>query len=106
MRRGTRRLAARLGVRSPTLYWHVRDKGELLDLVTEHLCADAFDIDESTPWRTQVREGMGQFRRLAVAHPYLTTLLRDRPARRVPEPAAGRSLPCPAVRGKPLPPWH
>jgi TetR/AcrR family transcriptional regulator, tetracycline repressor protein len=28
-----RRLAERLGIRAPTLYWHVRDKRELLDLV-------------------------------------------------------------------------
>src|ERR1700677_840525 len=29
-----RRLAARLGIRAPTLYWHVRDKRELLDLLS------------------------------------------------------------------------
>jgi TetR/AcrR family transcriptional regulator, tetracycline repressor protein len=28
-----RRLAERLGIRAPTLYWHVRDKRELLDLL-------------------------------------------------------------------------
>jgi TetR/AcrR family transcriptional regulator, tetracycline repressor protein len=28
-----RRLAERLGIRAPTLYWHVRDKRELLDLI-------------------------------------------------------------------------
>jgi TetR/AcrR family tetracycline transcriptional repressor len=28
-----RRLAGRLGIRAPTLYWHVRDKRELLDLI-------------------------------------------------------------------------
>lgn len=76
----TRRLADRLGIRSPSLYWHVRDKDELLDLVAEHLCADAFDIDPTDPWRTQVQAGMEQFRRLVTNHPYLATLLRDRPA--------------------------
>jgi TetR/AcrR family transcriptional regulator, tetracycline repressor protein len=30
-----RRLADRLGIRAPTLYWHVRDKQELLDLVSD-----------------------------------------------------------------------
>jgi len=29
----TRRIAQRLGVRSPTLYWHIRNKGELLDMM-------------------------------------------------------------------------
>ena len=28
-----RRLAERLGIRAPTLYWHVRDKRELMDLI-------------------------------------------------------------------------
>src|ERR1700755_2811951 len=28
-----RRLAERLGIRAPTLYWHVRNKRELLDLL-------------------------------------------------------------------------
>ncbi|KWK82584.1 tetracycline resistance transcriptional repressor TetR [Burkholderia ubonensis] len=31
----TRRLAERLGVQSPTLYWHFRNKGELLDAMAE-----------------------------------------------------------------------
>ncbi|HHT8960921.1 TPA: TetR family transcriptional regulator, partial [Burkholderia cenocepacia] len=31
----TRRLAERLGVQSPTLYWHFRNKAELLDAMAE-----------------------------------------------------------------------
>jgi TetR/AcrR family tetracycline transcriptional repressor len=34
-----RRLAADLGVSAPTLYWHVRDKRQLLDLMAEALVA-------------------------------------------------------------------
>jgi TetR/AcrR family tetracycline transcriptional repressor len=37
----TRRLAARFGVQSPALYWYIRDKGELLDLLGEAICAGA-----------------------------------------------------------------
>jgi TetR/AcrR family tetracycline transcriptional repressor len=33
----TRRLADRLGVRSPALYWHVKDKQQLLDLMAQEL---------------------------------------------------------------------
>jgi TetR/AcrR family transcriptional regulator, tetracycline repressor protein len=36
-----RRLATELGVSAPTLYWHVRDKRQLLDLVAEALVARA-----------------------------------------------------------------
>ena len=31
----TRKLAERLGVQSPTLYWHFKNKGELLDAMAE-----------------------------------------------------------------------
>ncbi|MGH8869700.1 MAG: TetR/AcrR family transcriptional regulator C-terminal domain-containing protein [Actinomycetes bacterium] len=36
-----RRLAQELGVRAPTLYWHVRDKRELLDLMAAAIHADS-----------------------------------------------------------------
>jgi len=51
-----RRLAVLLGVTPMALYWHVRDKAELLDLVGERL----FDAIEVPPpvgdWRAQLRE--------------------------------------------------
>ncbi|WP_158883211.1 TetR/AcrR family transcriptional regulator C-terminal domain-containing protein [Amycolatopsis anabasis] len=75
----TRRLAAKLGVRSPTLYWHVRDKAELLDLVAEAICADAFDIDTTLPWRDQLADGLRQFRNLLLSHRDAAALLRERP---------------------------
>lgn len=76
----TRKLATKLGVRSPTLYWHVRDKAELLDLIAEELCAGAFDIDAAAPWRDQLEQGLRQFRAMVLAHRDVATLLRDRPA--------------------------
>jgi TetR/AcrR family transcriptional regulator, tetracycline repressor protein len=75
----TRRLADRLGVRSPTLYWHVKNKAALLDLVAEAICADAFDIDPAAPWRDQLAAGLRQFRALLLAHRDAATLLRERP---------------------------
>lgn len=75
----TRRLAIKLGVRSPTLYWHVRNKAELLDLVAETICADAFRIDETLPWREQLLSGLRQFRALLLAHRDAAALLRLRP---------------------------
>lgn len=76
----TRRLADKLGVRSPTLYWHVRNKDELLDLVAESICAGAFSIDESASWRDQLMSGLRQFRELLLAHRDAAQLLRLRPA--------------------------
>jgi len=75
----TRRLAAKLGVQSPTLYWHVKNKAELLDLVAEAICADAFDIDATLPWREQLASGLRQFRDLLLSHRDAATLLRERP---------------------------
>lgn len=75
----TRRLAAKLGVQSPTLYWHVKDKAALLDLVAEAICATPLDIDESLPWRDQLASGLHQFRALLLAHRDAAPLLRERP---------------------------
>jgi TetR/AcrR family tetracycline transcriptional repressor len=75
----TRRLAAKLGVQSPTLYWHVRGKDELLDLVAEAICADAFSIDETAPWRDQLAAGLRQFRAILTKHRDAAELLRQRP---------------------------
>jgi TetR/AcrR family transcriptional regulator, tetracycline repressor protein len=36
-----RRLAERLDIRAPTLYWHVRNKRELLDLVADAIVGEA-----------------------------------------------------------------
>ena len=38
-----RTLAATLGVRAPTLYWHVKSKRELLDAMADVIAADAID---------------------------------------------------------------
>ncbi len=40
-----RGVAARLGVSAPTLYWHVKDKRHLLDLIAEQVLAE---VPEST----------------------------------------------------------
>jgi TetR/AcrR family transcriptional regulator, tetracycline repressor protein len=38
-----RRLAEQLGIRAPTLYWHVKDKRELLDLMADAILTEALD---------------------------------------------------------------
>ncbi len=75
----TRRLADKLGIRSPSLYWHVANKAELLDLVAESICAGAFVIDGAQPWQDQLKSGLQQFRQLLVAHRDAAALLRARP---------------------------
>ena len=46
-----RRLATELGISAPTLYWHVKDKRELLDLMSEAMVRQAREkMPPSWPW--------------------------------------------------------
>jgi TetR/AcrR family tetracycline transcriptional repressor len=65
-----RRLAERLGVTAASLYWYVRDKSELLDLLADALSAEApLDLDVSgLSWRAQLEAAGRAFRQLARAH--------------------------------------
>src|SRR5262245_51288610 len=76
----TRRLAAKLGVQSPTLYWHVRSKAELLDLVAEALYADVPLVVPAPDWRPQVTSGLHELRSIVTRHRDAAALLRERPA--------------------------
>lgn len=50
-----RRLAERLGVTMMALYWHVRDKAQLLDLVGEAILAEIALPDAGGDWETDLR---------------------------------------------------
>ncbi|AMT69750.1 TetR/AcrR family transcriptional regulator C-terminal domain-containing protein [Mycobacteroides immunogenum] len=49
-----RALAASLGVQAPALYWHVKNRRELVDLMGEEIFRDALDAvgDTAVPWDT------------------------------------------------------
>ena len=57
-----RRLATELGISAPTLYWHVKDKRELLDVMAETMVADQRakqpPFPENLPWDQKVAEGL------------------------------------------------
>ncbi|CAN3978579.1 TetR/AcrR family transcriptional regulator [Kitasatospora purpeofusca] len=78
-----RKVAAEVGVKAASLYWHVRNKEELLDLLNDALMADAEAPPRSGDWRTQLR---GYCRR------YRAHLLGRRDAAKV---VAGRLAPGP-----------
>ncbi len=54
-----RALASRLGVRAPTLYWHVKNKQELLDematQVWRQIASELDALDENLSWRERMR---------------------------------------------------
>lgn len=64
----TRRLAQWLGVRSASLYWHVRDMTQLLDLVAERIAAEIDIPDRALPWRDRLSALATSFRRVLMAH--------------------------------------
>lgn len=78
-----RRLADELGVRAPALYWHVRDKRELLDAMADALHADAFaDLElprRGEPWVAWLAELARRLRGTALAHRDGAWLLAGRP---------------------------
>lgn len=74
----TRKVAERLGIKSASLYWHIRDREHLLDLLSDRIVAGARWPRESTGWRKKIERLM---------HEYLRCLLDHRDAAKV---AAGR----------------
>jgi AcrR family transcriptional regulator len=79
----TRALATRLGVQSPALYWYVRDKGELLDLVADAICAPALAASPALAadvgWRHQAVTGLRLYRAVLRSHRDAPRLLAERP---------------------------
>ncbi|GLY07978.1 MULTISPECIES: TetR/AcrR family transcriptional regulator C-terminal domain-containing protein [Actinoplanes] len=69
----TRRLAARLGVRSPTLYWHLPNKAALVTAIADAILDQEFG--EMTPpgpdqhWQDWLSDLAGRLRRALLAHP-------------------------------------
>jgi TetR/AcrR family tetracycline transcriptional repressor len=57
-----RKVAAELGVKAASLYWHVRNKEQLLDLLNDELMADAQPPPRSGEWREQFREYCTRYR--------------------------------------------
>jgi AcrR family transcriptional regulator len=64
-----RRLADRLGVKAASVYWHVRDKEELLDLVFDRVIGE-IEVPKPDPtrWREQVGEVAREMRRVTKRH--------------------------------------
>jgi TetR/AcrR family tetracycline transcriptional repressor len=58
-----RKVAAHLDVRAASLYWHVRNKEQLLDLLNDELMADAQPPPRDGDWREQFREYCMRYRR-------------------------------------------
>src|SRR5207302_9338404 len=64
-----RRVAEELGTGVASLYWHVRNKGELLQLLFERLSGE-IELPDPDPsrWREQLKDVGRQFRAAAHRH--------------------------------------
>jgi AcrR family transcriptional regulator len=90
-----RRVAERLGIRAPSLYKHVRDKGEL----EAALISEGFEEVAERLEATDSLAGLGAaYRAFALAHPHLYRLMHDGPLPRARlEPGAEQRAAAPVI---------
>jgi AcrR family transcriptional regulator len=73
-----RALSERLGVRAPTIYWHVGSKGELLEAVVDRVMVEtAPPVHCDGEWDARVRHLFAVVRARVVAHPRVMSLMRS-----------------------------
>ena len=75
----TRKLAARLGIKSPSLYWHVKGKEELFALVIDHVVGQCALPSRRAGWRQQLDAIGHGLRNAIIGHPATPQLLLGRP---------------------------
>jgi TetR/AcrR family transcriptional regulator, tetracycline repressor protein len=63
-----RRLAERLNIKAASLYWHVRDKEELIVLLANEICGSLIAPDPTLPWRKQLKQFADEYRRVLLSH--------------------------------------
>ncbi|MGQ0603314.1 MAG: TetR/AcrR family transcriptional regulator C-terminal domain-containing protein, partial [Anaerolineales bacterium] len=63
-----RNLAKKLGIKAASLYWHVRGKQDLLNLLAEEICASIREPDRTLLWLNQLEVLGNEYRRVLLAH--------------------------------------
>lgn len=63
-----RSVATKLNVAVASLYWHIRNKEELLDLLADAICADVREPDPRLPWREYLTAMAHECRRAFLSH--------------------------------------
>ncbi|GAA1955288.1 hypothetical protein GCM10009738_31430 [Kitasatospora viridis] len=75
----TPRVAARLGVKGPSLYNHVSGRGEIIDGICELIVAE-MDLDMTVrPWTAALDTWARRYRAVLTAHANAVPLFRSRP---------------------------
>jgi AcrR family transcriptional regulator len=79
-----RRLAHELGVEAMSLYRHVRNKGDLVDGMVDHVFGEIGLPPRGVDWKTAMRERAIAAREVLARHPWAIELMESR---RTPGPA-------------------
>jgi AcrR family transcriptional regulator len=75
-----RRLGHELGAGATSLYWHVKNKEQLQDLMLDALIGEvAGEVRAVEGWREQLAEMARALRRVLIRHRHIAPLLGDRP---------------------------
>lgn len=73
-----RALSAHLGVKGPTIYWHVGSKEHLLEAVVDRVVAKTVEpAPAGTPWEGRLRRFFSLVRESLVGHPGVMELIRS-----------------------------
>ena len=77
-----RRVAERLGVVAPSLYWHVKTKDDIIDLAVDHVFAEAKTPigQEHGDWRECIESIAFAWRATLVEHPWVAPVAASRPS--------------------------
>ena len=74
-----RKIATELGVSPMAIYWHVKNKDELLDAMGDRVCQDLeITVDPTATWWEQLRTVLEDFMRALRAHPGAATIVVPR----------------------------
>ncbi|WP_129668471.1 TetR/AcrR family transcriptional regulator C-terminal domain-containing protein [Phytoactinopolyspora endophytica] len=77
-----RRLAERLGVVAPSLYWHVETKHDVVDLAVDAIFGDlTLEAERTSHWRKDVTAVLYGWRSVLLRHPWAAAVpARQRPS--------------------------
>jgi AcrR family transcriptional regulator len=74
-----RRVAEHLGAGTMSLYWHVRNKDELIELMRDEVAGEQTLKEASGDWRSDLATFARDVRQTFLRHPWLASLLGGRP---------------------------
>jgi AcrR family transcriptional regulator len=74
-----RRLGTELGAGATTVYWHVKNKDELLDLMLDQVFVEIETPDPDRSWRDQLASMAHNLRRVLLRHRNLIMVVASRP---------------------------